>query len=416
MNVLLSLCLVTSFQAEITPESFGAKGDGVTDDTRAFSQALAKAGTVVLAAGKTYRVKAPLTLRSNTTLKSSDQAKSAIIKLDTPSAGTTGVISAKTTGVTVCGIDFEGTTNEFISLFAVTQVDRFNLTQCKLSNNSKRSSALLRIKDSTNVTVTNCDFEKGYVAIHALGNSHDMKFEQNTMHDLMQYGVWLQGSATTNSQRVQILNNDIWDVKRSPGAIGTPGATAGHLIYVQIGENISKERHKKIDVIGNRMRGIKTAFTAGGNADLLEYCDVDGGSVSENVAEHGGDVGLAVIRSSGILIEKNKAGYHNTNGIVLWEASNCKVLNNEAYNNNQDRLKQWGDRASKGGIRIMARVGTSDNNEVTGNRCWDDQAVKTQDYGIYLMKSAKNTKLGKNDLKGNKYGEIKNESKGMFGG
>ncbi|MEQ1932399.1 MAG: hypothetical protein ABL962_00775 [Fimbriimonadaceae bacterium] len=64
----------------------------------------------------------------------------------------------------------------------------------------------------------------------------------------------------------------------------------------------------------------------------------------------------------------------------------------------------------------MARTGTSDNNEISGNRCWDDQAVKTQDYGIYLMKSAKNTKVGKNQLSGNKYGTIKDESIGMFGG
>ncbi|MEQ1821280.1 MAG: right-handed parallel beta-helix repeat-containing protein [Fimbriimonadaceae bacterium] len=416
MTFLVSLCLLGGLQSEITPESFGAKADGVTDDTIAFSQALAKGGTVVLAAGKTYRVKAPLTLRSNLTLKSSDQAKSAIVKLDTPSSGTTGVISSKTTGVTVCGIDFEGLTGDFNSLLALSEVDKFSLVQCKLSKNAKRSSALLRLKDSTNVSVTNCDFEKGYVAIHALGNSRDLKFEQNTMHDLMQYGVWLQGSATTTSERVQILNNDIWDIKRSPGAIGSPGATAGHLIYVQIGENVGKERHKQIDVVGNRLKGIKTAFTQGGNADLVEYCDVDGGNVSENVAEHGGDVGIAVIRSKGILVEKNKAGYNNTNGIVLWEASYCKVLKNEAYNNNQDRLKQWGERAAKGGIRVMARTGTSDNNELTGNKCWDDQAVKTQDYGIYLMKSAKNTKLGANDLNGNKFGPIKDDTKGMFGG
>ncbi|MEQ1932398.1 MAG: right-handed parallel beta-helix repeat-containing protein, partial [Fimbriimonadaceae bacterium] len=320
----------------------GAKGDGVTDDTAAVVEAMSKGGTVMLTAGKTYLVTAPLKVPSDIILKSPDGEAAATIKVGPASAGTTGVLIARASGVTFKNVNFESVKGDFNSLIGITDGDHITITGCKFSKNPKKSSVLLRIKDSKFMDVNHSEFTAGYVAIHSLGNSSDIKIAENKVHDIDQYGIWVQGSVNTFSERVQVLKNDVFNVHRGEGQ------TAGHMIYVQIGEGISTKRHKNVDVIGNKLIGLDKAFTVGGNGDLIEYCDVDGGSVSENIADKGGDVGIAVIRSSGILLEKNKAGYNNTNGIARWEASNCKVLNNQAYNNNQDMARQWGTKAFKG--------------------------------------------------------------------
>ena len=48
-----------------TPETYGAKGDGVTDDSAAFTQLFASGLPVMLTAGKTYLLKNPVTANNN---------------------------------------------------------------------------------------------------------------------------------------------------------------------------------------------------------------------------------------------------------------------------------------------------------------------------------------------------------------
>lgn len=407
----LSAFAVVSFaQTDANPDSFGAKGDGRSDDTAAFTQALKQigknGGVLQLTSGKTYVVEAPIRINSNVEM-STATGKPATVKLVLGSVGTYGVIVNNAKSASIKNVRFEVKDQNLNTVVSISGSDGVTVSDCIISKNDKPGSGLLRVKDSKNVKVTNSEFFDGYEAIAATGMSTDLTFSGNNIHDMIQHGIRVSGTETTWLERVRILNNKIRDIRRPLGA------TAGHAIYVIIGEDLAKSaksRHKNIDVEGNTMMGIKKAFVDGGNGDLLEYCDVDGGRVVGNTAEYGGDVGLGIVRSAGILVEKNKAGYNNTNGIALWEASNCKVLNNQAYNNNQDMARQWGTKAFKGGIRIMARTGFSDNNELSGNKCWDDQLTKTQDYGIYLMKGARGTKVGRNECYGNKFGDMKDES------
>ena len=48
-----------------TPEIYGAKGDGVTDDSAAFTQMFASGLSIILTAGKTYLLKNPVTANNN---------------------------------------------------------------------------------------------------------------------------------------------------------------------------------------------------------------------------------------------------------------------------------------------------------------------------------------------------------------
>lgn len=62
---------IADIEAEIkktpwtTPETYGAKGDGVTDDSSAFTQMFASGQPVMLTAGKTYLLKNPVTANAN---------------------------------------------------------------------------------------------------------------------------------------------------------------------------------------------------------------------------------------------------------------------------------------------------------------------------------------------------------------
>lgn len=60
--------LKTIENAYVTPEQFGAVGDGTTDDTAAIQAAVDKQGLVIFGAKKSYRVTSVVRLKSNTTL------------------------------------------------------------------------------------------------------------------------------------------------------------------------------------------------------------------------------------------------------------------------------------------------------------------------------------------------------------
>jgi hypothetical protein len=49
----------------------------------------------------------------------------------------------------------------------------------------------------------------------------------------------------------------------------------------------------------------------------------------------------------------------------------------------------------------------SENVVITGNRCYDSQETKTQDYGIYADSRSRNVDIGENTLTGNKFGMIR---------
>lgn len=407
MFLLAALAVTGAAQGpEVSPETFGAKGDGRSDDTAAFKQAVAKmksGGTLNLAGGKTYMVDGPIRLGSGMTL-SSDSKNPATIKLALGASGTIGVYIDKADGVTLSNIRFEGAKGDLGTILMVNASKNVTISNSVFRKNEKTSSGFVRIKDSQAIKVLKSEFTDGYEAVHIYGVCSNIEVADNNISGVVQYGIRVQGTAETQSSNIRILRNTVKNMNRPKGQ------TAGHPVYVHIGEGVGTKRHKNIDVIGNKLYGNNKAFASGGNGDLIEYCDVDGGSVSENITEGGGDVGVGIVRSSDILVEKNSAGYNNTNGIAIWESSNCRVINNKVYNNNQDRDKQWGNKYFKGGIRIMARTGFSDDNEISGNKSWDDQLTKTQDYGIYLMKGARRTKMGKNELTGNKFGAIRDES------
>lgn len=64
----------------VTPEDYGAKGNGTNDDTSAFQQALNQKGLILCKTGKTYRITDTLYIGSDTTLDLNDSTISAEMK------------------------------------------------------------------------------------------------------------------------------------------------------------------------------------------------------------------------------------------------------------------------------------------------------------------------------------------------
>lgn len=56
------------FMGYVTPEQFGAKGDGSTDDSSAIQSAVANKGMVLFASGKNYKIASTIRLSKDTTL------------------------------------------------------------------------------------------------------------------------------------------------------------------------------------------------------------------------------------------------------------------------------------------------------------------------------------------------------------
>lgn len=95
-------------------------------------------------------------------------------------------------------------------------------------------------------------------------------------------------------------------------------------------------------------------------------------------------------------------------GILLWGSQNCDVHKATCLNNNQSNVD-----ANASGIYVQTNAttgGIPSNNKITRCVCGDDQAIRTQTFGIRLV-SGTGHRLEDNDVSGNKTGGI-NDSTG----
>lgn len=105
---------------------YGAKGDGVTDDTAAINAALNQGGDVVLESAKTYRVTAKLNIQSNQTLFGNGST----ILYNGAIASKTPIIEAQ--GRSLCGIHgvrFQSTDDDVIG-FVVNGSSDITMSDC----------------------------------------------------------------------------------------------------------------------------------------------------------------------------------------------------------------------------------------------------------------------------------------------
>ena len=105
--------------------------------------------------------------------------------------------------------------------------------------------------------------------------------------------------------------------------------------------------------------------------------------------------------SDGTIINDNQCWLNGRDGIKTNEASDCVVSGNICKNNSQETANSYQ------GIYIYGSAGTpAYDNVVTGNRCYDDQEPKTQQYGIAEGGTVDWSVITGNGLRGNRTGSL----------
>ncbi|MFI6499566.1 right-handed parallel beta-helix repeat-containing protein [Nonomuraea typhae] len=397
--------------------AFGATGNGTTDDSAALQRAIdaaaaAGGGTVHLRAGKRFLLGSPLRLKSGVNLQS-ERSRATLVLSAGYSQG--HVIDAEQAAMValrnlavVC--DQRASLTRAVHLGGCTDVVIDNVHLEGLNQGAYdgpsgvASTALLRLTNCHRVRVSGCRFTKGYVGLNVNGNSTHITIDDNDFHDVTQFGAHVLGNTASHTEFLTVTRNRLERIGGKPGQVGYP-------IYITCGgNNPEAHKHRFVRISDNHVIGNKLAYGKGGNADLLAVYDIFDGVFERNSLFFGGDAGLSTDRCRKLVISGNITGHCNTVGINVWQSNDVTVVGNIVYNNHQNYA---GDLSAepRGGIRTYARKDfKAENVVITGNRCFDDQPVKTQDYGIFIHARTRGVDIGPNTLTGNKEGMFRTGS------
>lgn len=399
-------------------KSFGAKGDGATDDSGAINSAisaLASAGGGVLffPAG-TYVVKANILLKSKVSLAGIGRGATTI---KAASGVTTAPLTA-TTGnaiedVVIRDLTVDGNASAFatnIFGISVTKGSRVRITNVQVKNTYHIG---IYGTECSDFAVDNCFLNNVALTstspngIHVLKGTR-AKIAFNTIVD------WGNGSNgrgiyVAESPGTQVVGNNISkpDNVDDSHSISLDANSHRCIVSDNLLDNsaYTGESRKCIgisvincnDALISSNRILEPAQDKGS----LECIQIDGTSaratVTGNHCEYGDDNGITAWGAGEHVVTGNYVMFCAHHGISV-NGNNCSVTGNVVKNSGQHPVI-----INPSGIGILTGItGTV----VTGNRCFDDQEVKTQLYGVLETGTAdKNTILG-NDLTGNKEAPI----------
>ena len=165
----------------------------------------------------------------------------------------------------------------------------------------------------------------------------------------------------------------------------------GIALFTSIGDSPEHATVEGNLVWGNSGRGISITPSP--------YCIVSGNFIYSNDKE-----GLYVGGNSrGSQIVNNKVMFNGYDGIRLYDAHNCVIEGNICLNNGQ---------AGSGYSGIYLEE-YANGCVIVGNKCYDDQSTKTQDYGISVGGSCTKDELKNNICLGNKSANYNITSSGV---
>lgn len=155
----------------VTPEQFGAKGDGVTDDANAFQSALDTKKRIVLTHGKTYIIGTELQLRSGTYI----EGCGAIVKASTAFLPYTNIMMAREHGmgsdiggyeqnadITINNLVMDASKRPLVGGIGIGHAHNIRISNCEFYNWA--SWHPIEFNSTLNGIIDNCYFHDMFVA------------------------------------------------------------------------------------------------------------------------------------------------------------------------------------------------------------------------------------------------------------
>jgi len=283
--------------AEVTPEMFGAVGDGVSDDAPEIQDAIdfleTKGGALRLKSGSTYRINSTIILPSNITVIGYGSK----VELGANSVQmfvTKGFVSgARTENITFLGGTYDGGSYGGAPLtafrFIFHKSDRIIIKDINF-NSLNSAHYMVVLADTRDVIISDCNFITAKDGVHLMGKNYNTKIENI-------YGV-------TGDDLIAVTTRDY------PGIDFEEGDVQG--LYIK---NIVCENETRAVLLGNVEHTIKDVFIENieqlGSGALLNVGDA--GTTDTTVLVD--NLNIKNAKGGNILLRHRNMGYVNIENV-----------------------------------------------------------------------------------------------------
>ncbi|MBN2018302.1 MAG: right-handed parallel beta-helix repeat-containing protein [Candidatus Cloacimonetes bacterium] len=278
-------------------------------------------------------------------------------------------------------------------------IQNISIKNCEVFKNIKKNDYAVWIKGDEkevlvkDVEISNCTFHNYYYGIRTTDNAENIKISNSVFYSIANMAIDFQGSGEKKSytRSIIISNNFMSDI----GGTGF----AGHPIRLSTGGGI---RHKNILISNNTLIGNSLPFQDGGNADMIGAYDCSIGVIESNYVAYGGDVGICLWRSDGLLVSKNSVENNNGKGIAVFSSQRCTIETNFIMNNNIYSHLTNINKFETGEISVAQYK--PDEPLSTNNTITDNQIVTTLKndkiirYNILIKDNSPSNKISRNVL------------------
>jgi parallel beta-helix repeat protein len=422
---------------------FGATGDGSTDDTGAIQQALDEAedGGVVFFPPGTYLVGSAaasiLTGSDGVTLAGAGATASTIrVAPGSAASRVLNLSRASDSGVRDLGFEAAGNTAVLSAVYSSVLHGQQNIwvRRCRFADfmpgRTTTTYAAVYTWTSNGVHVLDSDFSGCGRAITLDQPDGPCEVSGNRISadgTVMATGVLVRRSSGTSTGAVVVSGNTISGAMNDPGGVGAEGH--GIAVYrcqdVRVADNHSSGNGRGVLVSNQSFGALVQGNTCVDNHDAGIRVEPEITAQDISVGANGVDRGITII---GNTCRDNRAigtptGANSGIGIAVSYAAGSTVAGNIVRNNTGDGIVCDSSRVSivgnvisnnwtaytsdptngrRGGIRIYAGTGCS----VVANHCFDNQAAKTQQYGLSLSAPGGSHLVHGNNFAGNAAGEV----------
>lgn len=259
--------------------------------------------------------------------------------------------------------------------------------------------------------------------------------------ELMATGIFIRRASGASQSEVVVSGNYVSGARLDPSGVGAEGH--GIAVFrcqdVQITDNHLDGNRRGILVSNQCFGAIVQGNTCVGSTDAGIRCEPEisatdvtvgddlqrGITVIGNVCRNNAndpDIGAPAGANSGIGIAMSYAAgstvsgntvHHNTGDGIFCDSDRVAIIGNIVYSNFMGYTADP-TTGKRGGIRIIVGTGCT----VVGNQCFDNQAQKTQHYGLSMSGASAAHLVHGNNFAGNATGEVHGADKirdGFFG-